>query len=101
MEYLVHDDEGTKEVILKGQLTFADHESFGNIIENVRSYDGKECIVDLENLERVDSAGLGMFVLLRDMANSKQLNMTFRKPRGQVMRMLEISEFHTFLTIEP
>lgn len=100
MEYLVHDDDGIKEVTLKGHLTFADHEAFGSIIENIREYEGDECVIDLENLERVDSAGLGMFVLLRDMANSKNLKMIFRKPRGQVMRMLEISEFHTFLTIE-
>ncbi len=101
MEYVVSEGDSTKEVFLKGQLTFADHEHFGSIIEKVREYDGSECIIDLERLERVDSAGLGMFVLLRDMANSRNLKMVFRSPRGQVQRMLEISEFHTFLTIEP
>ncbi|WP_052045968.1 STAS domain-containing protein [Candidatus Paracaedibacter symbiosus] len=54
------------QVDLKGRLTFADYGAFKELTELFIEHNPRNCLLDLSNLEFIDSAGLGMLLIARD-----------------------------------
>jgi len=100
MEYTVQGDDNTKELYLQGRLTFSDNVVFRKIVDDLKEYNGAKCIFDLSDLEFIDSAGLGMLMLLRDATVSKSFKISIRNADGQVRRMLEIAKFDALIPFE-
>lgn len=88
-------------LLLQGKLTFAEHGAFTDLIGKVQSSQPSALAVDLSGLERIDSAGLGMLILLRDLSQSNGFALSFSGATGQVLKILQLSEFQTVLKIEP
>lgn len=100
MEYNVRGDETTKELFLQGRLTFSDNVVFRKIVDDLKEYNGTKCVFDLSSLEFIDSAGLGMLMLLRDATVGKPFTISIRNADGQVRRMLEIAKFDALIPFE-
>lgn len=100
MEYNVRGDETTKELLLQGRLTFSDNVEFRKIVEDLKAYGGSKCVFDLSALEFIDSAGLGMLMLLRDATSDRPFSLSIRGADGQVKRMLEIAKFDALIPFE-
>lgn len=86
------------EIALKGRLTFADYGAFREIsqsFDNVNS-----CLLDLTELEFIDSAGLGMLLIARDKVKQKNGQVILRVSSGQVKKMLDLGQFENFFMIE-
>ena len=56
-------------------------------------------MLDLANLNWIDSAGLGMLLLARDAAHKNDLKLVLRSPRGDVKSMLELGRFDTIFDV--
>lgn len=100
MNYTVRDTGGVREVELNGQLTFDANDDFRLIIEGFQAGGIGECVLNLGNLDFIDSAGLGLLVLANNAANRSSVRLKLKHPRGQVREMIEISEFHTIIPCE-
>ena len=100
MEYNVSGDNSTKELMLEGRLTFSDNVVFRKIVDDLKEFGGSKCVFDLSGLEFIDSAGLGMLMLLRDATISKPFSIAIRGADGQVRRMLEIAKFDALIPFE-
>ncbi|WP_417782224.1 STAS domain-containing protein [Terasakiella pusilla] len=100
MEYSIRGDETTKELYLQGRLTFSDNVVFRKIVDDLKEYGGSKCVFDLSGLEFIDSAGLGMLMLLRDATVGRPFTISIRKADGQVRRMLEIAKFDALIPFE-
>lgn len=100
MDYTVRDDGGVREVVLNGQLTFEANDDFRRIIDAMQKDGVGECVLDMANLDFIDSVGLGLLVLASNTANRSRIRLTMRGPKGQVRDMIEISEFHTLIPCE-
>jgi HptB-dependent secretion and biofilm anti anti-sigma factor len=87
-------------VMLSGQLTFSDHPTFRTVTARLLKSAGQRLVIELQELDFVDSAGLGMLLIARDEADKAQRQLVLRSPRGQVKRMFEISKFETLFPIE-
>ena len=62
---------------------------------------GNSQIIDLSKVEFIDSAGLGLLLLLRENAEKKYNSITKRVPEdGQVQRKLEVARFNDLIPIE-
>jgi anti-anti-sigma factor len=85
---------------LRGRLTFADSELFKGAVAELESAGIRTCVVDLEGLEFVDSFGLGLLILLYDIAEQRRFQLVLRHPRGMVKERLEYARFNTILRIE-
>ncbi len=85
---------------IKGRLTYTDYNSFRQISEILGSSDGRQCSIDLSELEFIDSAGLGMLLLARDKVSEKKGTIALRGAHGQVKKMLELGKFDTLFLIE-
>lgn len=100
MNYTVRDAAGVREVELNGQLTFDANDDFRVIIDAFKTDGIAECVLNMGNLDFIDSAGLGLLVLANNAANRSDVRLKLKHPKGQVREMIEISEFHTIIPCE-
>jgi anti-anti-sigma factor len=86
-----HADE--KRIALSGQFTFTDNQRFKQIIESLNEPQLKTVVIDFSGVEFIDSAGLGMLLLLRDTCQEKKLSLEIHSAHGQVEKIFMISKF--------
>ena len=93
-------NENKTQAAMSGDFTFADHASFKSLVGHL--FEGQESpiIIDLSALEFIDSAGLGMLLLVRDEANKAARKLVLRSPNGQVKRMFGVTKFETLFVVE-
>jgi len=86
-------------VVVSGKFTFSDHMSFKKIFEIFNSDEVKNLEIDVKNVTFVDSAALGILLLLRDNCNRNDVALTILKPKDQVQKMFKISRFYDLFKI--
>ncbi len=93
--------EGQRAILrLSGRFEFSVHREFREAVDQILRQDGiDELVVDLMNLEYVDSSALGMLLMLRERANGAKLGVVLAKPRGMVRQALDIAHFEKLFTI--
>jgi anti-anti-sigma factor len=99
MDFSVKDTGADREVFLSGKLSFSDHKKFREVVQGLRAGSFRRCTLDMSRLEAIDSAGLGLLILVKDTAKEKNLSLNIRAPKGQVRKMLEISRFGDIISI--
>ncbi|HEY0330891.1 MAG TPA: STAS domain-containing protein [Rhodopseudomonas sp.] len=86
-------------VSLNGELTFTDHVAFREVASRLLKATDQSLTIDLSKLDFIDSAGLGMLLIVRDEANKANRSLTLRGPKGQVERMFSVTKFNTLFTV--
>lgn len=99
MEYSSNQDGSTSKFSFNGKFGFSDNEKMQVIIAEIEESKCSLCSVDLGGLDSIDSAGLGMLLLLNDAIDEQGSRLELCNPSGQVQKMLEISKFSDFITI--
>jgi anti-anti-sigma factor len=100
MDVTCQTEGGEAKVAIKGRFTFQDHTKFREVIAKVISADTQKLSIDLGQVEFIDSAGLGMLLLVREEMRNKSRDVVLRRAQGQVKRMFGIACFDTLFTIE-
>jgi HptB-dependent secretion and biofilm anti anti-sigma factor len=98
MRFEFGNDDAT--VSLSGEFTFTDHVAFKAIASRLFERQGKPIVIDIAKLEFIDSAGLGMLLIVRDEAEKAHRSLVLRGPCGQVKRMFDVTKFDTLFTVE-
>lgn len=86
-------------ITFKGRLTFADYNSFRQVVELIGTVENQICTFDIQELDYIDSAGLGMLLLSREKAQENNASIMLQNPSGQVKKMLEIGKFENLFEI--
>lgn len=100
MEFTISNDGNRRLLNLSGRLTFNDHESFRDITKSLKEQGPNSCSINLSSLEFIDSAGLGLLLLVSETAKDQNINVTLSGARDQVHKMLEITKFSEVIPIE-
>lgn len=87
------------QIVLSGKFTFADHSSFKTVIESAKDASITGLTLDLSALDFIDSAALGMLLIVRDEANKRGFKVNLYKPQGHVLKMFKISKFDTLFNM--
>ena len=83
-----------------GKFTFDDHAEFRRqILAPIEDGDFAQVTMDMQNLEFVDSAGLGMLLLALDATQKTRKKLLLTGAQGQVRKILDLTKFHTFFEI--
>ncbi len=85
------------EVELKGRLTYSDYNVFRQIADTLGV---QNCVFDLNGLEFIDSAGLGMLLLARDRIEECRGKIILRGAQDQVRKMIELGKFDDLFIVE-
>ena len=99
MQYNFTENDATVEI--KGELTFVDHSLFRAMATRLLQAKAQAPVIDLSHLDFIDSAGLGMLLLVRDEAKRSNRKVVLRHPTGQVKRIFDISKFERLFSVQP
>jgi stage II sporulation protein AA (anti-sigma F factor antagonist) len=100
LDFEIKETGHVSEIAISGRLTFDGNLTFRRIVQAVAQGGGRSVAVDLSGLEFIDSAGLGMLLLLREAAKDTSAKLWLTQPRGQVQRLLSVAHFHRLIPIE-
>lgn len=84
---------------LGGDITFADSATFRRVVDDVLERRPATVDVDLSGVRMIDSAGLSLFVLLRDQASKVGARVSLLRPAPAVERVLEVVGFSKLFPI--
>lgn len=85
---------------MNGKFTFSDHADFKDLFELFKGDALETLEFDVEKLDFVDSAALGLLLLVRDEAEKHSTHLILIKPTGQVKKMFEISRFYELFDVK-
>ncbi|PCI46380.1 MAG: anti-anti-sigma factor [Alphaproteobacteria bacterium] len=99
MKYQIDITEDIFEARLSEKITFSDLDDFRELVRHMVTSRSNSNIVDLSDVEFIDSAGLGMLLLVRDEISKTSSHLTLKSPQGQVMRMFTVARFDQMFDI--
>jgi anti-anti-sigma factor len=88
------------EAALGDSLTSADLNAFRDLLAEMKKSKCKVMLLDLSNLNWIDSAGLGMLLLAKETSEKAGLDFVVRSPKGDVKSLLELGRFDKIFNIE-
>ena len=86
-------------IALSGLMTFSDSTAFVKVLEQVKTSAAQSCLIDLSELEFIDSTGLRMLLLIHDLCRDSDIKLSFKGATGRVHEMLLQCRFETIVTI--
>jgi anti-anti-sigma factor len=93
--------KGTDAVVkFSGDLTFNDHIAFREIADRLAAASDTTLVIELSELDFIDSAGLGMLLIAREESRKANRALVLRGAKGQVKRMFGLTKFETLFTVE-
>ncbi len=99
MDYSSKINGNTLEFSFQGNFSFDDNGKVNQAISEISDMECDLCSIDLSGLKSIDSAGLGMLLLMNDAAAERNKNFGIKGAAGQVSKMLEISKFSEIISI--
>lgn len=99
MEYSCSRKDASCVMHLSGQFTFNDNTRFREILALARDEDIRHISMDFTNVDYIDSAGLGMLLLLYELGRERQLTIALSNAKGQPNKMFSLSQFDQIFTI--
>ena len=89
----------TLKIIISGRFDFGIHQEFRKASEQVSS--GVNTVVmDMGNVDYLDSSALGMLLVLRDKVGENKSAVRIINPKPEVRKILEIANFDKLFTLE-
>ncbi|EFH09575.1 STAS domain-containing protein [Pseudoroseomonas cervicalis] len=102
MQVTIHPGPDAASLAIAGALTFDAHAVFRQrVMAEAERPAAQPLVLDLAGLDHIDSAGLGMLLLAREVAAAQGRGIVLRGARGQVARILAVSKFHQLFTLQP
>jgi HptB-dependent secretion and biofilm anti anti-sigma factor len=101
MKIDVHVREGVARIALNGRFDFSSHRDFRGSYDALLTDGTVQSIdVDLGGVEYLDSAALGMLLLLRERCLSANKPLALCNCRGMVAQVLEVANFGKLFTMK-
>ncbi len=100
MNYTTTSNGSATEVHMSGRFTYADHQSFRDLIDTFRDLKGRKVVLDMSGVEFVDSAAMGMLLLARETALGHGVETVIRNPAGKVRSLMQVARFDSLFAIE-
>ena len=100
MQLTLRADERRAIVRLAGRFEFSVHREFRETVDAVlQNGDIDSVVIDLAEVDYLDSSALGMLLMLRDRATAARKGLSLANPRGMVKQALEIARFEKLFSI--
>ncbi|MDR3449167.1 MAG: STAS domain-containing protein [Alphaproteobacteria bacterium] len=90
---------GTLDVHMSGKFTFPDHLGFRDVIDKMNAGDIQQVVLNVEKMDFIDSAGLGMLLLALDAAEKNHKKLVIGGATGQVKKMFDLARFENMFTL--
>lgn len=98
MEYSVKNNGGQVTATISGNITFSQNVRFRQMMKDLSEESLTACVIDISNVEMVDSAGLGMFLIAKEQADTEGWKLSVTGASGHVETMLKLTKLSDLLT---
>lgn len=99
MEYTLSQQDDHCVLDMRGTFTFSDNANFRKFISGIHNAKYTRVVLDFRQLEFIDSAALGMLLLLHDEAKKHNAHVRISDAGGQIKKMLQLSNFDEIFEI--
>lgn len=99
MNFNVRRFDNGVEIAIRGRMCFSDHAEFRDVLAAFDGEPGEQIVFNLQDLEFIDSSGLGMLIIARDEAKKKQMTLVLENTRSEVRRLMDMARFDRFFTL--
>jgi len=82
-----------------GHWTFKDHEKAVTISKEIGQHRNEKFILDLSDVDYIDSSGLGMLLMMRDRTERTRNEMTIHGAAQEVRHLMKLAKFDTVFTV--
>ena len=86
----------TRVYILEGNLSFTDRDGFIALIDKICKEHLDRYILDFSAVDKIDSSGMGMLVLIKDTTKNLDIECVFRGMRGQVKNLMVLAKLDNY-----
>lgn len=100
MQATVTVTEGRAVIRLAGRFDFNSHRDFREAIDTSLASPAGQIVVDMGDVEYLDSSALGMLLMLRDRAKGASREVALTSCRGAVKQILDIANFGKLFSID-
>lgn len=99
MEYRIEDaTEDSAIVHFNGNITFSENVRFKQLLSDLSDKEIDSVIFNLENVEMVDSSGLGMFQIAKEHADNANWKLRVEGASGHVAGLFKLTKLTDILT---
>jgi anti-anti-sigma factor len=84
---------------IEGHFSFEDNYNFRQITQAVEDEKVSAVTVELSRLQMLDSAALGMLMMLRKRCEEHHIALTLMNPSGNIRKIFELSRFYDLFNI--
>lgn len=99
MEYTVEVSDTGFRASLSGDLSFADHGRFREVLDRINKSESKTVVLDIHRVSSIDSAGIGMLLIAAEQAGLRKQKFSVDKPTGQVERIIDLADLGKVIAI--
>ncbi|NET71201.1 MAG: STAS domain-containing protein [Sphaerospermopsis sp. SIO1G2] len=99
MDIQIAHEKSSVDVRLHGEMTFADNADFKKLIDLVEENNVNSITIDFSNVTYIDSAGLGMLMILHRAAKKHNVLVTLNGVQGQVEKVLLLAKFDEYFNM--
>lgn len=93
-------EEGNLSIDLNEELDMNNCKILRTVIDGyIMKYQPKECVVDLSNVEFMDSSGIGLLIGRYNLLKMIDSKMTIINPTNSIKRVLELSNIGNSITM--
>ena len=86
-------DDRAVQITISDEFTFSDNSKFREMLKHLDSKDIAHIRVEFADCDFVDSAALGMLLLLKERADQIPAELELANAKDQVLKVLELSRF--------
>jgi len=97
MEYKIETNDKDARVVFSGDITFSENVSFRQLLKDLSEKNISSCVFDLSSVGMVDSAGLGMFLIAKEQADTSNWKLSVTGAQGHVASMLKLTKLSDLL----
>jgi HptB-dependent secretion and biofilm anti anti-sigma factor len=93
MQTSVINRDGKTAIVLQGRFDFNSHREFREAVDQAVKDTPASILVDLGEVDYLDSSALGMLLMLRDKAKSTGKDVVLGNAHGSVKQVIDIANF--------
>lgn len=99
MDYTVSVSDAGFKASLSGDLSFADHGRFREVLEEINKSVESVVVLDIQQVSSIDSAGIGMLLIAAEQAGFRKQKFSVSRPTGQVERIIDLAALDKIIDI--
>lgn len=99
-ESKIYDKEKFLLIEVKGDLDIYSEDEFRSLIEKEIEGADKDMVIDIKDLDYLDSTGLGLFMKIYKIAKEKDKTVSIINPKENILKLFKITDLTDVFNME-